>query len=227
MEVRASNIKKDFVRKNRGSNRFTAVHPCDFVLPAGQLIVVSGRSGGGKSTLPNILAGILAPTSGRVCYGDQEIYALSDEMLSEFRNRHIGYIPQGKSAVSSLTVLENVMLPLTLFGDRDDKEAMRLMELFEIAHLKDVLPNEMSGGELRRMAIARAMMRKPEVLFADEPTGDLDDYHTKLVFQVLREAADQGAAVMVVTHEGEAADYADRVYRMDAGELDDGKEKNG
>ena len=227
MEVNAWNIQKDFMRKNRGSNIFTAVHPCDFLLPAGKLTVVSGRSGGGKSTLLNILSGILAPTSGKVCYDDQDIYALSDEKLSEFRNRHIGYIPQGKSAVSSLTVLENIMLPLTLFGDRDDQEAMRLMELFEIAHLKDVLPNEMSGGELRRMAIARAMMRKPEVLFADEPTGDLDDQNTKLVFRVLREAADQGAAVMVVTHEGEAAGYADRVYRMDAGELDDGKKQNG
>ena len=227
MEVKAWNIKKDFVRKSRETNVFTAVHPCDFLLPGGKLAVVKGRSGGGKSTLLNILSGVLAPTTGKVCYDDQDIYALSDEKLSEFRNRHIGYIPQGKSAVSSLTVLENILLPLTLYGDRDDQEAMRLMELFEISHLRDVLPNELSGGELRRMAIARAMMRKPEVLFADEPTGDLDDQNTALVFRALREICDQGTAVMVVTHEGEASGYADRIYRMDAGELDDGKEKNG
>ena len=219
MQVRAENIKKEFIRRSGETNVFTAVKPCSITLFPGKLTVVRGRSGGGKSTLLNILSGILTPTEGKVFYDDRDIFTLSDEELSAFRNQNIGYIPQGKSAVSSLTVKENILLPLALYGETDEAEAERLMELLDLAALKDAYPAEMSGGELRRMAIARALIRKPSVLFADEPTGDLDDENTALVFQILRDAASDGMTVMVVTHEGEAAGYADRIFRMDGGNL--------
>ncbi len=219
MLVRAENIKKDFIRKSKTTNIFTAVHNCDFTLNQGELTVIRGRSGGGKSTMLNMLAGILSPTEGKVYYDDMDIYAMNDEALSKFRNDNIGYVPQGKSAISSMTVRENILLPEILYGTSDDDRATELMEHFDILHLENAMPEELSGGELRRMAIARALIRKPVVLFADEPTGDLDDENTIIVFEALRDAAKEGTAVLMITHEGEAEDYADRVYRMDAGVL--------
>lgn len=219
MNVNAIEIKKEFVRETKNTNLFTAVKPCSLSLSAGEVTVIRGRSGGGKTTLLNMMAGILPPTDGKVLYDGQDIYAMSDEELSAFRNHRIGYVPQGKSAIASLTVLENIMLPLTLFGESDEAEAVRLMEQFDIAHLKNAMPEELSGGELRRMAIARALIRKPGVLFADEPTGDLDDENTRLVFAEIRHAAEAGMTVLVVTHEGEAGAYADHVFRMDGGVL--------
>lgn len=219
MEVRAVNIKKEFIRKGRGTNIFTAVDTCSLTLSSGQLTVIQGRSGGGKSTLINMLSGILMPTSGSVFYDDRNIYEMKDEALSAFRNEHIGFVPQGKSAIASLTVLENILLPLTLFGEKDDGLAEALMEQFSIGHLKEAMPSELSGGELRRMAIARAMIRKPEVIYADEPTGDLDDENTEIVFKALKKMAQNGAAVLMVTHESDASAYADAMYRMDSGKL--------
>ncbi len=219
MQVVARQITKEFRRKRSQSNRLTAVKPCDFELSPGILTVVQGRSGSGKSTFLNMLAGILTPTAGVVEYDGEDIYAKKDEELSRFRNEQIGYIPQGRSAVDTLTVLENVMLPLLLFGERDEKKAMELLERFSIADLKDMKMQKLSGGELRRLAIARALIRSPKVLFADEPTGDLDDENTKIVFGVLKEIAEEGTAVLAVTHEEDAPGYADLVYEMESGEL--------
>lgn len=219
MRVHAEKIKKEFIRKGKDSNVFAAVETCSPVLEAGTLTVVTGRSGSGKSTLLNMLAGILAPTEGTVYYDERDLYAMGDEELSRFRNEHIGFIPQGKSAISSLTVLENVCLPDLLYGEPDEKKAMLLMERFGIADLARVMPDELSGGEQRRMAIARALMKSPQVLFADEPTGDLDDENTELVFRTLKETAAEGCAVLMVTHEADAVKYADRCFRMDAGVL--------
>ncbi len=219
MDIQAVNISREFIRKGRGTNVFTAVKPCDFSVPAGQLTVVRGRSGGGKSTLLNMLSGVLSPTTGTVTAGGADLYAMKDEALSAFRGGHFGYVPQGKSAVSSLTVRENILLPCSLYGLEAGDRAEALMDTFEISHLADILPGELSGGELRRMAIARALVRTPGVLFADEPTGDLDDENTEIVFRLLKEEAEKGTAVLVVTHESEAVRFADRIFTMDAGEL--------
>lgn len=221
MEVSAQNIEKFYHRKGAGANAFSAVKPCDLSLPEGKLTVIGGRSGSGKSTLLNMLAGILTPSRGKVLYDGTDLYAMQDAELSQFRSRNIGYIPQGRSAVSSLTVLENVMLPLTLCGETGEQRALEEMGRFGILDLKDMMPEKLSGGELRRMAIARALMRSPKVLFADEPTGDLDDENTETVFTALRGIADAGCAVLVVTHEEEACAYADRLFRMDAGRLEE------
>ena len=156
----------------------------------------------------------------------KSIYAMGDEALSQFRNRHIGYIPQGTSAISSLTVEENILLPCRMrkAGSREDEEkayarAQQLMEEMAIRHLAGEKPGKLSGGELRRMAIARAMVLSPGVILADEPTGDLDDENTAIVFEMLRRSAQQGACVLIVTHEEDVEKFADRVYRMDAGVL--------
>lgn len=211
----ATGLKKEFLRNGRGTNIFTAVEACDFTLRSG-LTMLTGRSGSGKSTLLSMLSGLLTPTAGTVSFNGTDLYSLSDEELSRLRNEHFGFVPQGQSAVGSLTVRENIELPCTLFKKDDGarERADALMQRMGIFDLRDAMPNELSGGELRRMAIARALIREPEILFADEPTGDLDDENTTLVLQLLRETADRGAAVFLVTHEDDAASYADQSYRM-------------
>ncbi len=224
MALTAKRISKRFPRATGGTNVFYAVKETDFALPVGELTVLEGRSGGGKTTLLNLLSGLLVPSSGTVMLGGIDLYQLSDEELSRFRNEHFGVIPQGQSAIGSLTVLENVFLPATIYGETEGAtdHAEELLEQLGISHLRDALPRELSGGEMRRMAIARALMGNPDVIFADEPTGDLDDENTEIVFRILRGIADQGKAVLLVTHEKDAERYADRVFRMDAGVLSEG-----
>lgn len=220
MKVKADNISRRYFRRSQGSNVFYAVAETDFSLSSGELTVIIGRSGSGKSTLLNMLAGILQPTGGHVYYDETDIYALDDAKRSAFRNREIGVIAQGQTGLQSLTVLENILLPSRMYAGEDKTVAgLALLERLGIAHLQGVYPNELSGGEMRRLAIARALLGQPAVLLADEPTGDLDNENTHIVLGLLREAANQGAAVLLVTHETEAAAYADHLYRMDGGVL--------
>ena len=225
MTISAQGVCKDFIRQSKGTNRFTAVKPTDIEIESGKLTLLMGRSGSGKSTLLNMLAGLLTPTSGKVVYGGEDIYAMDDGRLSRFRAEHIGVIPQGQTAVHSLDVTGNICLTYMLYGTAEERStapaaAQALMERFGISHLASVMPSELSGGELRRMAIARAMIRKPDVIFADEPTCDLDDENTALVLDVLRETARGGTAVFVVTHEKDALSYADICYTMNAGQVE-------
>ena len=221
MELRAEGAARFFLRKMKSSNIFYAVQKTDLTLEPGQLAVISGRSGSGKSTLLNMMCGLLKPSEGSVWADGLDLYSLGDGALSRLRNEKFGIIPQGGSGLGSLTILENVMAPALMYGKGKEirKRAGDLLERFGIAHLSEAFPKELSGGELRRMAIARALILQPEVLFADEPTGDLDDENTALVLSVLRDAADKGAAVMLVTHEGSAAAYGDVLYAMHDGVL--------
>ena len=222
MKLKAEKICKKFNRKTSGASYFYAVNETDFELAESSLTAVYGRSGGGKTTFLNMLGGLLEPSGGRVLIDGTDIYSMPDKELSEFRNKNIGIIPQGSTALPTLTVLENVLLPRLMYGKSDDsarKYAMELLEKVGIAGLSEAMPNELSGGELRRMAIARALMNKPSVLLADEPTGDLDDENTALVLSLLRDTAKDGTSVLIVTHEGEAENYADIVLKMDSGIL--------
>ena len=222
MELRADKISRDFLRPSAPQGFFMAVEKTDFSLRAGALIAITGRSGSGKSTLLKMLAGLMVPGTGRVLLDDADIYRLDEAELAELRSRKIGLAPQTLMALSSLTVQENILLPCSLYGVAREAEprALQLMERLGIAHLKSADPAELSGGELRRLTLARALVRDAAVLLLDEPTGDLDDENTRLVFALLREEAAHGRAVLVVTHEREAADYADRLYRMEAGKLE-------
>ena len=222
MKLKAEKICKKFNRKTSGASYFYAVNETDFELAESSLTAVYGRSGGGKTTFLNMLGGLLEPSGGRVLIDGTDIYSMPDKELSEFRNKNIGIIPQGSTALPTLTVLENVLLPRLMYGKSDEsarKYAMELLEKVGIAGLSQAMPNELSGGELRRMAIARALMNEPSVLLADEPTGDLDDENTALVLSLLRDTAKEGTSVLIVTHEGEAVNYADIVLKMDSGIL--------
>ena len=221
MIIEATGLTKEFARARGGKRLFTAVHPLDIGLEERQLTVVSGHSGSGKSTLANMLAGILTPTAGHVRLDGTDLYSLRDEELSRLRNERIGLVPQGHTALRALTVLDNVLLPSILYrGDEAPAERAReLLAAVGLDDLADAAPTELSGGELRRMAIARALLMDPAIVIADEPTAGLDSANATAVLTLLRDAADRAAAVLVVSHEAEAQRFADRSYVMEDGHL--------
>lgn len=221
--LQADAVTKSYVRGKSAGCRFDAVKDANLVLEAGKLTEIIGHSGSGKTTLLNMAAGLLTPTSGKILLDGTDLYRLSDKELSRLRNEKIGVVPQGQTALSVLTVLENVLLPYSLY--RKDvpaytvREAKELLSSVGLEKLTDSMPSELSGGELRRMSIVRAMIMKPQVLMADEPTGDLDKENTAIVLKMLRDAADQGTAVLLVTHEADAGKYADQICQMEDGKL--------
>ena len=220
MELRAECISRRYFRQGKGRNVFYAVKEASLTLREGFLTEITGRSGSGKSTLLHMLAGLLEPTEGRVYLDGADLYALKDGPRSRLRNQILGMIPQGKAVLQSLTVAENIALPGLMYGQAcPETRVEELLELVGIARLRNVYPNELSGGELRRLAVARAMALHPGILLADEPTSELDDENTRAVLSLLRRCADEGAAVLLVTHEKEAKVYADRHYHMENGLL--------
>jgi putative ABC transport system ATP-binding protein len=230
MILTAENISKSFHRVRSDSNMFTAVEETSICLKPGMLYVVYGSSGSGKSTLLNMLSGLLAPTSGSVLLDGKNLYTLEDKTRSSVRNQYMGFLPQGQTAIYTLNVLENVLVPYTLHGKKAFKEegfdtalprAKALLEKTGILELADIMPSELSGGEIRRMAIARALIRQPAFLFADEPTGDLDSSNTKIVLSLFRQLADEGMSIFLVSHDADAFPYADVVYEMEGGVLYD------
>ena len=221
MIIEATGLTKEFARARGGQRLFTAVHPLDIGLEERSLTAISGHSGSGKSTLLNMLAGILTPTAGIVRIDGTDLYSLGDEERSRLRNERIGLVPQGHTALRALTVLDNVLLPAVLYN-RDEAPSERARELLGrvgLGDLAEAAPTELSGGELRRMAIARALLMDPAIVLADEPTAGLDHANATAVLTLLRDAADRGAAVLVVSHEAEARSFADRRYAMEDGHL--------
>ena len=221
MIIEATGLTKEFARARGGKRLFTAVHPLDIGLEERQLTLVSGHSGSGKSTLANMLAGILTPTAGHVRLDGTDLYSLRDEELSRLRNERIGLIPQGHTALRALTVLDNVLLPSIPYAKAEAPvdRARELLSAVGLDDLADAAPTELSGGELRRMAIARALLMDPAIVLADEPTAGLDSVNATAALTLLRDAADRGAAVLVVSHEAEAQRFADRSYVMEDGHL--------
>ena len=221
MIIEATGLTKEFARARGGKRLFTAVHPLDIGLEERQLTLVSGHSGSGKSTLANMLAGILTPTAGHVRLDGTDLYSLRDEELSRLRNERIGLIPQGHTALRALTVLDNVLLPSILYANAEAPvdRARELLAAVGLDDLADAAPTELSGGELRRMAIARALLMDPAIVLADEPTAGLDSANATAVLTLLRDAADRAAAILVVSHEAEAQRFADRSYVMEDGHL--------
>lgn len=221
MIIEATGLTKEFARARGGKRLFTAVHPLDIGLEERQLTLVSGHSGSGKSTLANMLAGILTPTAGHVRLDGTDLYSLRDEELSRLRNERIGLVPQGHTALRALTVLDNVLLPSILYAKAEAPadRARELLASVGLGDLADAAPTELSGGELRRMAIARALLMDPAIVIADEPTAGLDSVNATAALTLLRDAADRGAAVLVVSHEAEAQRFADRSYVMEDGHL--------
>jgi putative ABC transport system ATP-binding protein len=180
----------------------------------GEVLAVMGPSGSGKSTLLHCLAGILAPDEGRVAYGDRDVTAMSDTERSALRRTDFGFIFQFGQLVPELTCRENAALPLRLAGAgrrEAERRAMDWLDRLEVGDLAGQRPGEVSGGEGQRVAVARALVTEPRVVFADEPTGALDSLNGERVMQLLTQAArESGTAVVLVTHEARVAAYSDR-----------------
>lgn len=190
-------------------------------VPAGQFTAVMGPSGSGKSTLMHILAGLDAPTSGSVSIGGREITGLSDKQLTLLRRRHIGFVFQAFNLLPMLSAEENVLLPLQLAGRKPDRawvaELLATVGLTERRHHR---PAELSGGQQQRVAVARALVTEPTVLFADEPTGNLDSGSGQQILGLLRDAAStHGQTTVMVTHDPRAAATADRVLYLSDGQV--------
>jgi putative ABC transport system ATP-binding protein len=202
----------------------TAVHALAGVtldFPAGQYTAIMGPSGSGKSTLMHLLAGLDRPTSGLVEIEGQDISKLDDAGLTRLRRDRLGFVFQAFNLVPVLTALENITLPLTLAGRKPDQAW--LDELIETVGLRDRLthrPSELSGGQQQRVAVARALVHRPAVVFADEPTGNLDSHSSEEVLGLLRRAVDEfGQTVIMVTHEPMAAAVASRLVVLDDGKV--------
>ena len=186
-----------------------------------RLTAIVGPSGSGKSTLMQVLAGLDTPTSGRVLLGDTDLTALSDGKLTRLRLDRVGFVFQSFNLLPQLTARENILLPASLAGRTVDKRLFgELAELLGIADRLRHRPSELSGGQQQRVAIARAMLGRPEVIFADEPTGNLDSASGEQVLELLRTAVrDFGQTTVMVTHDQVAASYADRIVTMADGQV--------
>ncbi|MER6255967.1 ABC transporter ATP-binding protein [Streptomyces sp. NPDC001584] len=200
------------LRKAYGTTN--ALDGAEFSIHAGEVVAVMGPSGSGKSTLLHCLAGIVPPDSGSIAYAGRELTSMSDAERSELRRTEFGFVFQFGQLVPELTCVENVALPLRLTGVKRkeaERTALRWMEQLQVEDLGAKRPGEISGGQGQRVAVARALVTSPRVIFADEPTGALDSLNGELVMQLLTESArSANAAVVLVTHETRVAAYSDR-----------------
>lgn len=208
-------------RYQRRDTTFAAVDAVDASVERGDFISFIGRSGSGKTTLLNMIAGLLAPTEGSVRLEGTDLYALNDKEISRLRNTRLGYIPQGLGTLANLTVFDNVRLPFFLdkrSGDASGR-ASYLLEAVGIAHLRDMLPAQLSGGELRRVLIARVLMNEPDILIADEPTSDLDVETAMGIMELFATINKRGTTILLATHELDTLEFSKRVLSMAAGRL--------
>jgi len=210
---------------SRGNEKIISVDNVSFLVNRGDFVSIIGPSGSGKTTLINLLGCLDNPTVGEIYLRGRSIFGngkrLSERELTRIRRETFGYIFQNFYLIPTLTVLENVMLPLTFYSKPGvEHEALDLLELLGMDHRKDHLPGQISGGEMQRVAIARAMVNMPEILLADEPTGNLDTKRSAEIVQVLRELnRNVGLTVIMVTHNQQLARHADRMFEMRDGKI--------
>jgi len=202
-----------------GETAVAAVDNVTLKVEPREFVAITGRSGSGKTTLLSLMGGLAKPTSGKVLFEDRDIWALSDRELSLLRNRRMGFIFQFSSLIPTLKVKDNLRLP-TLFGRVRFDIERRCRELLEMVGLSEKIdryPSQLSGGEQRRVAIARSLMNSPEVLLADEPTGDLDEETEAEVMETFSRVNREGVAIVMVTHNPELARYSRRRLKMSKG----------
>ena len=209
MLIKAKKLSKVY---GSGENQVVALDKVDLTVAPGDFISIIGPSGSGKSTLLHLLSGLDHPTSGSLTYDGQEIYTLPDKELSAFRRRQMGFIFQQFNLLPVLTARENILMPLLLDKKQPDEGYLsQLAELMGIRNRLDHLPHELSGGQQQRVAIARALIAQPEVIFADEPTGNLDSKSGGEVMDMLKSIRDRmGKTLVIITHDNRIAAMADR-----------------
>lgn len=216
--IEAKNLTKEYIRGKK--EVVTAVNDVDLQIQRGKLIMVTGPSGSGKSTLLNILSGLDKPSEGKVIYNDEDISDWDEERLAQFRQEHIGFIFQNWELIRTLTALENIESPLYPVKIKSKEIRTRAISLLKQVGLWDKVdnyPDELSGGEQQRIGIARALVGKPRIIFADEPTGNLDVDNAASVMRLLKSFTKRDTSILVVTHNEDLKRYADTSYKMSAG----------
>lgn len=213
--LKTINLTKLYTRRGE---EFSAVDSVDLELYNTDYAVVTGYSGSGKSTLLSMLTGILKADRGEIIFNGEDLTRLSDDKLARLRGSEIGYIPQGNTLLYNLSVAENIILPSELWGIKNVK-ATQLLEKVGIPHLAGESPRNLSGGEARRVAIARSLITNPKILIADEPTSDLDPENADSILRLFEEINGGGTAVIMVTHDRQTPTAATRRFIMKNGKL--------
>ena len=216
--VRLENVEKVFKTK---AGPFTALRGVDLQIQGGEFVAIVGPSGSGKSTLINMITGIDRPTSGEVYVAGERLTGMSENKVAKWRGRNVGVVFQFFQLMPTLTVLENVMMPMhyarTYKGQRRER-AMEMLELVQVPETADDYPSQISGGQQQRAAIARALVNDPKLIVGDEPTGNLDTISAGLVFELFENLVRQGKTIIMVTHD---RDLAGRIPRVE--EVRDGR----
>ena len=209
----------------KGENLVKALDHADLEIKKGEFVAIVGKSGSGKSTLLHLLGGLDRPSEGKVIVNDKDIYNMKEDALAVFRRRSIGFVFQAFNLVSSINVWENIVLPLGLDGQKVDEEYVEdILRTLAIEDKIHNLANTLSGGQQQRVAIARALVTKPEIILADEPTGNLDSKTSEEVIGLLKlSAAKYGQTVVMITHDEEIAQVADRIILIEDGQVVDFK----
>lgn len=216
--IEVENLTKNY---RTGSSDLKVLNGISFSIQQGEAICLLGASGAGKSTLLQILGTLDRPTEGKIFYRGEDIFSLNDEVLAQFRNQKMGFVFQFHHLIQEMNALENIMLPALIAGDNKSesrKEALKWLEFMGLSDRGEHFPHQLSGGELQRVAIARALIKKPEVLFADEPTGNLDSDNSQKIqdlFFLLRNQL--GLTLVVVTHDLVFASKFPRVFKVKDG----------
>ena len=212
-----------FKKYKLGEHEVNALDGVDFVVQKGKFVAIMGPSGSGKSTLLHLLGGLDKPTDGEVMLAGKRLSLLNDNETTLVRRHNVGFVFQFYNLLPTLTAGENVLLPIIIDGQDADQYTARLLELLELVGLadrKDHKPDQLSGGEQQRVSLARALITRPAIVLADEPTGNLDSKTGVMMMSLLRRSCDElGQAIVVVTHDPTAAAYADRVVFLRDGQI--------
>lgn len=207
---------------NPGENEVRALDGINLTVEKGEFLAIVGQSGSGKSTFMNMIGLLDIPTSGTYLLDGIDVSSMSDDELSEIRNKEIGFIFQGFNLISSLSAVENVELPLVYRGMKKEERrrlALEALERVGLSHRLNHLPKQMSGGQQQRVAIARAVAARPPIILADEPTGNLDSHSGVEVMKILHELHEEGRTIILITHDNEIAKEAQRVIRVQDGQI--------
>ena len=219
MTVKLANISKVY---KMGDNDVVALNGVDLDIAEGEFVAIMGPSGSGKSTLMNILGCLDTPTTGSYLLDNEEVANLSEDVLAKIRNKKIGFVFQNFNLLSRISALENVALPLVYAGVSKTERINRAQELLKMVGLADRqhhMPNELSGGQRQRVAIARALVNNPKIIMADEPTGNLDTKSSVEIMAMFKELYKKGKTIILVTHEPDIAENAQRIITVRDGKI--------